>query len=173
MEHASGKLMGEEFGHAVGAMEKGWNKVSNNFTERMRLPFVIAMSNARDQMHGSVIQRFANAYKNGAFYAPLLFVDKKENQELFRRVMTKIVSSSGNAKMISDYVEIKDLINQEAKDIDNQKLLKKLNTFWVDHGKSLYKKLSITIEDPEIFLKKDTDPDFQKYYAVVKDILGE
>lgn len=60
-DHAIDKLKGKEYAHSVGAMEEIWNKPNGpgeNVSSRMRVPFVFAMSNARENIHASISQKF-------------------------------------------------------------------------------------------------------------------
>lgn len=171
-KHALGKMLDHEFAHSIGAMEESWDK-PGPIKDRMKLPFVFAMSNARGSMHPNMLQKFVKMFDEGHAYPPLLFVQKAEKQSTFRNVVGALVASSGNSKMIADFANLKVHFTSESSD----ELTKACASFWDSHGAWLDKKLLLSVEDPEILARSNdpSDPnrkDFADYVEIVRWELG-
>lgn len=55
--------------------------------ERMRVPFVLAMSNVRKHLHSDLAQKFTEMFDAGHTYPPLLFIQQADRQDIFRKVI--------------------------------------------------------------------------------------
>lgn len=97
-------------------------------------------------------------------YPALSFCKTKEDIQIYRNVCRKLIDKMWVSS------EDKALF---AKSIDDSKTeqdrIKASAEFYKKHWEELVKKLSIN-QDPVIFLEKDSDPDFKKYYTKLHEL---
>lgn len=159
-KYAIDKFKDREYGHAIGAMEKSW-KLSGKAEERMKLPFMMALSNIHEHVHMDLLQKFKSFYADGHIFPPLLFIETEENRAIFQRTMEVIVQ--GDPEMATMYYKGVRM----SKSGDPQGL----SDFWDKYGSKLTSKLAISANDPEIFLKKDSVPIYGEYFKVLKEAI--
>lgn len=136
----------------------------------MRVPFVLAMSNVRKNIHPDLAQKFTPMFDSGHVYPPLLFIQYADKQDVFRKVIKRL-ASEGGAEMSAAYSSIDKLIHESSVSLVKKKndelLIDELDQFWGKYGDKLSKKLLATVEDPELILRKDEVPEFAEYLSIV------
>lgn len=136
----------------------------------MRVPFVLAMSNVRKNIHPDLAQKFTPMFDSGHVYPPLLFIQYADKQDVFRKVIKRL-ASEGGAEMSAAYSTIDKLIHESSVSLVDKKndelLIDALDKFWGKYGDKLSKKLLATVEDPELILRKDEVPEFAEYLSIV------
>lgn len=133
----------------------------------MKLPFILAMSEIRTHIHSELAEKFTKMFDDGHMYPPLLFVQFPDRQALFRRIVKKLC---WNEAMQNDFKRIEDLI--AGKTVLNSKndpttLVDELDGFWGKYGSKLGKTLFVTVDTPDLLMRKDEDPDFAEYIRIV------
>ncbi len=86
-----------EYAHGIGAMEESWNK-PGPMKDRMKLPFLLAFTNIRENVHTSLLQGksgLSSIFDSGHTYPPLLFAESESLQKVFRNVIRKIAAHKG------------------------------------------------------------------------------
>lgn len=172
-DYAISKFKGKEYAHGIGAMEKIWDKangVGGTVSGRMRVPFVLAMSNVRNNIHPDLAQKFTPMFDAGHVYPPLLFIQYADKQDVFRKVIKRL-SGEGGTEMREAYASVEKLMfESEISMLKNGKeelLIDALDKFWTKYGDKLSKKLLASVEDPELILRKDEVPEFAEYLSIV------
>lgn len=137
----------------------------------MRVPFVLAMSNARNHVHSELAQKFQEMFDDGHTYPPLLFIQHADKQDTFRKVIKRLSREDGT-EMAAAYATIDKLmfeseVSVTGTDGKDELLVDALDKFWGKYGDKLSKKLLASVEDPELILRKDEVPEFAEYLSIV------
>ena len=159
------KFKDGEFAHGLGGLSAMLDKGSIN-SHDMQLPgVVLALSDIPKYLHQSQLKDIANLFHGGRPYTSFLFLDNPSAQQTFRNVIKKL--SASDPAMKKAYHEIEHL-----QEHDHDKVLpEKIIAFWGKYGEKLNAKLNVT-RDAEIFQKKDSDPDFKKYFDTASGAYG-
>lgn len=132
----------------------------------MKLPFILAMSEIRTQIHSDLAEKFVKMFDSGHTYPPLLFIQFPDRQALFRRIVKKLC---WNEDMQDDFKKIEKLIAGETITEDGKpvSLVDACDKFWGKYGSKLGKTLFVTVDTPDLLMRKDEDPDFAEYIRIV------
>lgn len=132
----------------------------------MKLPFILAMSEIRTHIHSELAEKFTKMFDDGHMYPPLLFVQFPDRQALFRRIVKKLC---WNEAMQDDFKKIEKLIAGETVIEDGKpvSLVDACDKFWGKYGSKLGKTLFVTVDTPDLLMRKDEDPDFAEYIRIV------
>ncbi len=141
-----------------------------NVSARMRVPFVLAMSNVRKHIHSDLSQKFTGMFDSGHTYPPLLFIQQADRQDVFRKVIKRL-SGQGGTDMSAAYAKIDRLMFEPSVSLkensNDEALILELDAFWKKYGDKLSKKLLVSVEDPQILLEKENYPEFAEYLEIV------
>lgn len=142
----------------------------------MRVPFVLAMSNVRKNIHSDLAQKFTPMFDAGHVYPPLLFIQHAEKQDVFRKVIKRLSMEAGG-DMAAEYAKVERLTHEEevsvGKNGKDEELIIALDAFWGKYGNKLSKKLLVTVEDPDIILRKGEVSEFGEYLKILGSEYGD
>lgn len=146
----------------LGAMDVVWEKWWD-IKQMNMIPHIITSTwIAQSLWDSSLNSLFAKSFKKP--YPALHFCKTNEDIQTYRNVCRKLVEkmniSSDDKKSFYDSI---DDSKNEAKKVEAA------TKFYGKHWNELMKKLMIN-QDPVIFLEKDSDPDFKKYYEKLKSL---
>lgn len=138
----------------------------------MKLPFILAMSEIRTNIHSELAEKFKKMFDDGHTYPPLLFIQFPDRQALFRRIVKKLC---WNEDMQKDFKRIEKLIAGETITEGGKTvtLVDELDKFWGKYGSKLGKTLFVTVDTPDLLMRKDEDSDFAEYISIVGEELGD
>lgn len=165
LKYVMDKLNDHEYAHAIGALEEVWNK-PGPLKDRMKLPFLLALTNIRDGLHSTILQKFPAMFGAGHTYPPLLFIHDPIRQKLFRNVIRKLSRAGGYE---DDFNAIAGLFGGAGV---NNTLLNKAAEFWDKHGEDLTKKLLVNVSDPHVATHSD-DSELAEYHGIVSGELDD
>lgn len=161
------KLKEGEFAHGLGGIKAIWDKGFDNGPHEMHLPAIaLALSNIPDSLHQEQLKTLRNHFLGGRPYTALLFLRSPAEQQVFRNVIKKLSTSDPGMKAAYSKVE-----HLQQHDDGEDGLFNAITNFWGTYGAQLEAKLNIA-RDPEIFNRKDSDPDFKQYYDTCSAFFG-
>jgi len=116
------------------------------------LTFIFTMTGLTQKMDEANVKEYVMGKTKKFPYTPLLFGRTMGDISLFRRVTVSLAETiSQDAKKMAEKA-IDDPTGKAAKE------------FWGMYGEKMTPKYMCGISDPEIFLKKETNPDYKAYY---------
>lgn len=131
------------------------------------------MSEIRTQLHSTLAEKFKKMFDDGHTYPPLLFIQFPDKQALFRRIVKKLCWNEDmqeDFKRIERHIAGEKFFNSKGDPIS---LVEELDGFWGKYGSKLGKTLFVTVDTPDLLMRKDEDPDFAEYVRIVGDELSD
>lgn len=149
----------------IWAMDVVWDKWWTAAQMNM-LPHIITSTGLSQSLWDSTLTSLWKKSLNKP-YPALHFCKTKEDVKTYRNVCGALVNrmniSEGDKKLF--YSSINDNLKEQDR-------IKAATEFYSKHWEELNKKLTIN-QDPIIFLEKDKNPDFKRYYDMLKDLYFE
>lgn len=153
------ELKNQTYYNAIWWLKKIWRKWWS-IDEMYAIPFLITAS----WLSQSLTQDALDEYywlSISKPYSAIAFSKTKEDIDLYRKVILNLAKSIG----VDAYKELENALNKDKE----YERVDKLNSFWWKYWKVMVKKLNI-IDDPEIFLEKDKNSEYNTYYNRMKEI---
>ncbi|MDD5213667.1 MAG: hypothetical protein PHG82_04550 [Candidatus Gracilibacteria bacterium] len=162
IEYSLGEFSKLAHNNGLGAMEEVWKKGGDAHLNNM-IPHIITSTGLSQSLWDSTLSMlYGKSFTKP--YPALHFCKTKEDIQTYRNVCRKLVDKMGVSKEDKSLFETS--INDNVNEADRIKAAK---VFYEKHGEDLTKKLMIN-QDPIIFLEKDKDPDFKKYYDKLHEL---
>ncbi len=161
IDHVVWELKNRWIPNAIGWMEKLFKK-NGDAISMQACPFIFTFCGIGTDLAGPLKTKILWLAMSTP-YASLWFALSPENIKLYQQTLIRVFEKKGKKTEAS---KLKSILASTYKDRPEA-----LSNFWKEHGKEVVN--IITFKDPYIFLHKDEEPYFERFFSVMNGFLWD